>query len=145
MLEHPALKWQNYASLHTRDETLQTANVPGFQPTHRICSITLVFRYYPEFLTRPLLADRQLRGSDASYMLWSFASAEKPAPILWIFMVSSLWIIVSRLKCSQNLCTLLPPPMVLAGFIVLRHQTVLLITVNPFSLWLVQVALWLTR
>lgn len=69
-----------------------------------------IFRYYPEFLAGPLLADRQPHGFDASCRFWSFASAEKLAPILWIFF--PLWITVSRLKWYQNLCRFLPPPVV---------------------------------
>lgn len=44
-----------------------------------------IFRYYPEFLAEHPLAARCPCGSDASNTIQPFASAEKLAPILWIY------------------------------------------------------------
>jgi len=103
--------------------------------SHRLC----IFRYDPEFLAGHLLADRCPYVSDASIICISWKTGSYFMDFFFPLNQSPDW---NATEISADFSL---PQVVSAVFIALRHQTVLLITVNPFSLWLAQVVLWLTR
>lgn len=110
----------------------------GFWPSRSTSSITPVLDSTLNFWPDPYL---QTDDPMALMLLTCFDHCHQLRSWLLFYGFFFSSESVSRLNCYQNLCRLLPPAVVSAVFIALRHQTVLLITVNPFSLWLAQVVL----